>query len=546
VTRIEPGAKPIRSADCAPPRSPAVASDELDAPAWRRRATAAVTALVLTLLAGSVRAVCRPGRPMWFDEGYSIALARESWTTFKLVIGLHEVNGSLFYLLLRGAQRAADAAGFSGDLDLARGLAAAFGIATVPLLYAVGARLLDRATGVLAAALLAVNQFHAYFSLEARTYTLAALLATASSYLLVRALDAPALRRFAPYVIAMGLSAYAHFFSAFVFAAHLAVAPLHPSLRAGAPARGRRRAIVGLVLSVAGVAFAAWPLVTFVRHGDVGQVSWIARTEWATVSQFFLRIAGYVRVPAPVELPGDTLRSLEVALAAVAIGAWVLASRRRERRRAFGYAFAVALFVAPLGLTLAVSHWKPLFVDRYLMVAVPGWMLLVAAGLTSSRRAWVVAPAAVVIGALSLSGTLRPHPWDLPPAYRNDDLARHVLSRAEPGDALVFSFSANLVPFQHHWRELGFAPDAAEIVEPFPLDPLAYERHAWPDQRPLSERIGAYRRVWFILSGEQPEVSGAREALARDAAVLDDAEFDYGLRAVLYERARARDASPGP
>jgi mannosyltransferase len=515
--------------------------DADDAPA-APRARAWATAAALALFALWVRVVCRPGRPMWFDEGYSIAVAREDPRTFWTILERSEANGSLFYVLLRATQRLADAIGWDDDLALARALAAAFGVATVPLLYALGKRLFDGTTAVLAGALLAAGQLHSYFSLEARTYTLAGFLATASTLLLVRALDAPSARRFGAYAMAMALAAYAHFFSAFVLVAHCAFASLHASMRVGAPVAVRRRARLGMLLSTAGVALAATPLFYFVLRHDVGQISWIPAPDWVTVARFFHRLAGYARTEAPFVVPDDALRTVHVALAGMAAVAGALAYARGDRRSGFGYAVALAWFGAPVVLALVISLRKPLFLDRYLMVAVPAWTLLVAAGLTALRRWWVVLPGAVAIVALSLSGTLRPERWDLPPAYRNDELAGHVLSRAQPDDALVFSFSANLVPFDYHWRALGYPRDAAVVVEPLPHDPLGYERGAWPDRRPLADRLRDRRRVWFILSGEQGEVRAAREALASEAVLVDETSFDWGLTAMLYERREGRRA----
>jgi mannosyltransferase len=507
----------------------------------RSSARAWATALALVLLAIWVRVVCRPGRPMWFDEGYSIALARSSLRTFWGTLRTVEANGSLYYVLLRGLQRAADLLGGTDDLALARGLAAALGAATVPLLFVLGARLFDRTTGAIAASLLAVGQFHAYFSLEARTYTLAAFLATASSYLLVRALDAPGSRRFALYAAAMALGAYAHFFNAFVFAAHCASAPLHPSMRAGADASTRRRARRGLLLSAVAVTFAALPLFHFVRRHDVGQISWIPVPGWAAVAQFFLLLSGHVRLDGPFALPGDALRTVEVALVTVAVVAGAVAYARRDAGRGFGYAVALAWFAAPVALALLASLRKPLFLHRYLMVAVPAWTLLVAAGLRAFRRQWVILPAAAVVVALSLSGTLRPERGDPPASYQSDDLARHVLSRARRGDALVFSLSAHLVPFEYHWRALGFPPDVADVIEPAPHDPLGSERDHWADRRPLAERIADRQRVWFVLAGEQGEAHAAREAFAREAVLLEEKTFDWGYTVMLYER---RETAP--
>jgi 4-amino-4-deoxy-L-arabinose transferase-like glycosyltransferase len=71
---------------------------------------------------------------------------------------------------------------------------ALFGIASIPLVYAVGSRAWSRRVGLLAAALLSLNGLHIYFSQYSRMFMMACCLALLSTWLLLQAVRSPGRR----------------------------------------------------------------------------------------------------------------------------------------------------------------------------------------------------------------------------------------------------------------------------------------------------------------------------------------------------------------
>ena len=158
-----------------------------------------------------------PSRPQsfWLDEGISVEIARLPWQQFLFVLRHREANMALYYLLLHFWLMMGSSEGFI------RGLSVLFSVATVPLLYALGTRLFGRATGLLAAWLLAINAYHVRYAQEARGYALVVFFSVLASWLLVRNLQEPSSAKWKkPYAAACALATYSHFFGALVIIAH--------------------------------------------------------------------------------------------------------------------------------------------------------------------------------------------------------------------------------------------------------------------------------------------------------------------------------------
>ena len=111
---------------------------------------------------------------LWLDEIWSIGIARLPWRTFFWTVQNQDPNMSVYYALLHVWLNLGD-----GEFAV-RSLSVAAGVATIPAVYILGARLFDREVGLIAGALLAVNAFHVQWSQETRSYALLVLLLTLS------------------------------------------------------------------------------------------------------------------------------------------------------------------------------------------------------------------------------------------------------------------------------------------------------------------------------------------------------------------------------
>ncbi|HJX01460.1 MAG TPA: glycosyltransferase family 39 protein [Terriglobales bacterium] len=366
----------------------------------------------IVIVAAILRLIFLGARSFWSDEIVSVKLATDNWGGFWFWITKREANMALYYLLLRGWVKAGD-----GETWV-RLFSALAGIATVPLFYAVAKRLYDARVAWISGLLAATSACLVQFSQEARSYSLVILLCVASYYFFTRLLQEERLWLVAAYVLVSAAAMYAHFFAALVMTAQ-AVSVLW------LPARMIR--LGRLALAWAAFAMAALPISFYVLKRDVGQLYWVQPTTIAEVYKLTVFFAGGSKAVAAV------LSVLSVIAIVVAI-----AKHRKQlkSKSEASWRFAVVLLwaVLPVLLTVVVSLHKPLFVHRYLLVALPGYLLLIALGLAhvrSLKRLWGCLAVFMGLSAVSIAqGYHRPvEDWR--------GAVDHVLSNTQPQDFIL-------------------------------------------------------------------------------------------------------------
>jgi hypothetical protein len=470
-------------------------------PAWPRARVAAV-AVALAAGAALVRGLARPGRPMWLDEAVTLAMFRFDPGG---LVAPSEVSGATHRLLLRAVFAITDPLGFD-PLTAARGLSGLLGVAAVPAFYLLARRLFGERVGLLAGLLLVVNQFHAYYSIEARAYALAFLVVVLSTSALVELLETPRTRTALVFGLLAGLATWVHLFGALVLAAQALASLFHPNLRA---VRGRLFGALAL-----GAAVSVMAIVRGMQS-DGGQVSWIEPLSFKQVEVLFLRLSGTVRL---LQLP--VLGGLAVALA----GAW------RGGRDRFPMALAAALLLVPVLLAVLVSTVKPLLVPRYLLVALPGFLLLAALGMAALRRRELVVAAALLFAGRGLYQVARDPKSD--PLWQPIDRgAARLLEVVRPGDGLVVSPPVLSLSLDRELGKLGRGAGPAR-VSPAVGDPFDLQGGT---EEALVERARGHAGVIFLLAGEQPKSARLRAALEAGGTVTSDDSFDT-VRLLRVER----------
>jgi mannosyltransferase len=376
----------------------------------------------------------------WMDEALSATYARLPWSEFLALTAREEQNMSLYFVLLRAWIHL-------GESEFAiRTLSVLWAVAAVAAIYALGARLFDRRVGVLAALLLSVNGFHLRYAQEARGYSLLVFLVILCSVCFVKALQVPGRKHWAAYVLTSVLAVYTHFFALLVLAAQWASLPFM---------RSRAlpwRALLGSALAMGLLIF---PLGVLVVTGHQN-VDWIPRSGLRDIYGLFLHLAGYAGRPALLAYAilcalalAEPLRRRPDSLSRATSPSPEELDERRELRgggRSFErwpYVLLASWLVVPIALAWVVSLVKPAFVTRYLIVSLPPFVLLAAAGLGSTRRP-VLAGALGVFLLLALPGIRFQYSKPFQEDWKG--AAGHVLSRARADDALVFYIGSGRGP----------------------------------------------------------------------------------------------------
>jgi mannosyltransferase len=273
------------------------------------------------------------------------------------------------------------------------------GVALIPVLYAVGRRLVGSAAALVGAGLAVLSPFLVWYSNEARGYALLALLVVGSTWALLVALERGGFWRWALVSVLVAGALLTHYTALFVVVAQ--------ALWACWVRRDRIRPVV-LSSAVAALLVAIW--LPF-APGDNGAIAFLVKLTPNTVAREALRaVAGqpYAKV---ADLPG-TLGFLALGLAAAACVAGAVRavrSGRPDRRLALVAALAL---VTPVGVIVYSLFQPNIYVGRNLIPSVPFVYLLVGALLVALARpipaAWV-APSAVGLGIGLVKSFERPY-----------------------------------------------------------------------------------------------------------------------------------------
>src|SRR3954465_9422277 len=108
--------------------------------------------LLAIIVAGPlVRFLHLASKPFWFDECFSVEVARIDWRNFLHLLWWREANMSLYYVLLRIWLHLGQSPFFI------RSLSVVISAATLPAIYWLAKLLYDRRVALIATALLAFN-----------------------------------------------------------------------------------------------------------------------------------------------------------------------------------------------------------------------------------------------------------------------------------------------------------------------------------------------------------------------------------------------------
>lgn len=363
-----------------------------ETPLWARW-----TLVALVLAAGWLRLPGLVAEEPWFDEVFSIVLASQDVSDLLRRTLADQTNPPGFYLLLWAWTRL-------GGFDLAwmRLLPALAGTLTVPALA-----LAARATGatwsgaLVAAALIAVSPLALAMSSELRAYAPLMLVTTL-------AINVAASRRPVSLAICGVVLVSLHYFGALVVAA-LALGGLWADRRHVPHSRHSRHSLGALLPAVpAAIALLIWGLLVYASRDGAsvgGNAGWIPSVGLRALPSFGSMIIGTFGT-----VWGAGVVSLALLLALALAGREsaspaTMADAGCTESAASTARLVIAVAVLPLALAALSSllTGRALWVSRYLIIAVPGWILLVQRAVDHAGR-WRTVAAGALLGWATLAG----------------------------------------------------------------------------------------------------------------------------------------------
>ncbi len=436
-----------------------------------------MTLSLLVVAAASLRFLFLVQKPFWFDECFSVEVARLSWHDFGRLLWRREANMSLYYLMLRGWLH------FGSSPFLIRSLSVIFSLASLPAVFWLASKVFDRRVGLIAVALLSCNAYSIRYAQEARSYSLFVFLAALSSGFFVAALQEPSRRRRVGYVLASILAVYAHLYTLLLLGAQWL------SLRRTTASRSFRGAWIWIGVT-------SLPLVVFAAKTGAGPIRWIQRPGLHDLLDFGDRLSGNDGVVLLL------LYAVACLAAIVPLKGSAQFFRGDARWEVWRLRFLLSWLILPVAFTLLLSMARPIFLGRYFNFCLPALLILAASGLASLRSKLLLGAILAAMLLLSLQGTFSyyAHDFDL---ERDGSKAAtdYILDHAQAGDAILFHIAETRVPYEFFKSIRGVGPSSGpEIVYPRHGERLDYRDFTGkPTEELIQSLAGHYSRVWVVL-----------------------------------------------
>ncbi|WP_425588478.1 glycosyltransferase family 39 protein [Streptomyces venetus] len=480
---------------------------------------------------------------MWGDESVTFLVAQR--TVPQIWRLLHDVDAvhGLYYLFMHVVL-----AVHPGEVVLRLPSVCAATV-TAGLVAALGVRLAGPRVGLGAGLLYAITPMTGHYAQEGRSYALVAAGVAGATLLLLRAVEGATARAWWPYGAVLAPTCLLHELAVLVLCAHAVTLGL---LRVpGRVWAGWGRAAGTVLLFVL-------PLV-WVSQGQDGQVAWLVTPGWDEV--------------------GRLVRHFSPGRAGVVFwGALLLLGAGLSERRTA--AVALPLLLVPPGILLTVSQVRPLFHDRYVLYALAGAPLLVAAGAGRvagalgrvgrmgrvGRLRWsglrvrvgdrqvraLLGVAGVLVLVAAFVHELPVHRRDRSAAHRPDNLAAVsalAVRQMRPGDPVLFVPSVGRLAALAYPKGFRQVRDIA-LRESAPGSGTLWGREATPGE--LRRRLAPVDRVWVVAEayalapGWSPSdpVERTKLAVLREQFTVREEHVRDGVVLRLHVRRRPADEPP--
>ena len=471
-------------------------------------------------------------KAVWWDEGWSIFLARKSPPQIILESAATQ-HPPLHYLYLHYWIRLVGESEFAARLS-----SVLFGIATLPVVYKLGAQIGGRATGVGAALFLAVAPFHVHWSQEIRMYSAATFFGALSVLLCLLLLSRPTVPLWVSYITATSAMLYLHYGTAILMVVEGLVFATALRERDG---RGRRLRYWMTAQLVTVATLAPWVVLY------AGKTS--ARADSPDMPPLEFASLTFTLLPLGVSAYLDRYLWLAVGFTALALlGLGTLVATEHRARLEARVLPLLGVVVAPGALYLlslpTSAPYSPRIEERYLLMFLPLYAVGIGAGLAFlARRALILGIIPSIFILLVLGGEINGYYEKRFITYDLRALGQFINAYVQPDDAVVLNPDRDWPVYAYYLgRDVHFFT-------------IPFGERMDPERADLWLAIPSQAQtVWLIETRDAAtsDTSGSvRGKLTRDFRTMG--EFDYGDSHVVVfsqrpdeEVFRARREPAGP
>jgi len=398
---------------------------------WRGEAMPLILLALLTLLGGLMRRYHLGQQGLWFDEADLVMRARQPLPALLRNFINPGENGPLYTLGMASWIKAL------GTSEVAVRLPSAIaGTLAIPAFYGLGRALRGPRLGLIAAALLTISPYAHWYAQDAKMYSLLVLLTIVATWALLAAIRHGGAAWIA-YGIVAAVTLGIHATFLLVLAAHAVIAVGLWRTGYGVRPAWRQARWLALLIGVAALPLLIWGAIFAVQNGPTWQVK---ATPWAILQRMLVEFSVTHRASDTAQAWGVWLY---IALAALGIGLtwWAAKGKGNVRSSRPTLLVAGAMTAVPGLLFMLLSVQRAVFEDRYLIVALPGFLLLAALGLDGLLRwkpTWLLAVAGGIAVLIVAWMPLRDVNFSTVPQKEDwREAYRHLAEHARAGDGVV-------------------------------------------------------------------------------------------------------------
>ncbi len=330
------------------------------------------------------------GPSIWFDEAFSVELARQPLPLLWHIIFGPEPNMELYYLFLHFWLSLTASLGLHATEFVVRFPSTIFAALSTVAVFLLGQRFMGTIAGFVGAGLYLLNDLQLVYAQQTRAYSLQLFLICVAWYALLAALTGTSHPRrwWACYIVATTLAIYTHLFSILILLSQLCALGLLLFLpQERRRVTGQLRTLIGSLLIISLLSI---PMLWVSRHGS--KTGWLPIPHLSDVYQLFLTISANSKIYLLLFVAFCAFGLFITIIYAYPIGReYLMRYRLVDEKHAPRGLLPIALallcwLIVPIVVSYIISQTPTrLFSSRYLVTIVPPLCLLVGLGVTMLR-----------------------------------------------------------------------------------------------------------------------------------------------------------------
>ncbi|HEX8924028.1 MAG TPA: glycosyltransferase family 39 protein [Patescibacteria group bacterium] len=471
--------------------------------------------LIIILLSAGISIFSLYRLSIRLDEAQSI------WMSTKSIAALLKITAEDVNLPLYGAILHFWMQFWGTRIEMVRTLSLIFFIATLPVLYSMAEESSNKTMALLTVALFSFSPFIIWYTSEARTYTLFALISSLNHLFFLRYLRSKGDSGKLGYFLSTVAGLYTHYFFLFFLASQALYATIS-IIR-----KKERRYLWGYygIMLAAFACFSPW-IYYVVKEGTASNTQPLIPppTSFNIIQAIVNFIFGFQSLP---------LQSALISLWPISLILLFFALTQKDKlgTKNLGYFFIMTFL--PIAMVFTASYVRPIFLSRYLILATPSLFLLIAWMLLNHPRkiSFYLSSLSLVImfGLLLFQNISASTP--VKEDYRG--ATKYLESHAGPQDVVAISAPFTIYPIEYQYH-------GTAKLETIPLwDRYVYGPIPVYSREKLVSQINAYRQqyqdVFVVLSYDQGYESDIKDYLDHNLERLSLEKFSETIEVREYK-----------